>query len=121
MGKKISQATRQHNLSILFELIRKLYSIEDLDQEFIDSLLISYLYKSSLIKDWHISMMNSSKHAFKMFLDELNRGDILNPGIAETAWDNYMESEDNFLAYIDDGEPVDNHIHDTLEEYRGER
>lgn len=95
------------NLNLFCNIVRKLYSIEELDQTDIDEMLFAYLnYNQILPENWF--------EIGEDFCDALNCGNIEKRGTAEHIWNEYFnrptdneileaerEERDNYRALLD--------------------
>lgn len=71
------------NLNLFCNIVRKLYSIEGLDQTDIDEMLFAYLTKNKLLPESWFELGEE-------FCEALNCGNIEKRGVAERIWNEYF-------------------------------
>lgn len=94
-------------LNTFCDVVRKLYSIEELDQTDTDEMLFAYLNKNKLLPENWFEIGED-------FCDALNCGNIEKRGTAERIWNEYFnrpsdneileaerEERDNYRALLD--------------------
>ena len=83
------------NLDLFFEIIEKLYNVEDLDQQQIDKMLIAFMEygdkKTMIYQEWHGSEFDYDS-PLRQFLDSLNCNAI-NRRYAKLKFEEFLETE----------------------------